>query len=714
MSRILLFIPTVTCKLTLTNLILGVILSIEARKIPVAFFKPIGQWEESGISVAMQRKLKVPDPISSIQAHKIVSERGVDGLLEQILAMFARSDKRDEITVVEGVIPSSELPFAERLNAAIASALDATTVLVFNVRAGNMDNLTQLLELRRLCQFSFTEQRLAGVIINQFDDLPEWVTAVSGMRGNKKSPKLKLSHLGVGVPILGRVASGLERTGCRITDLAQHLGASIVNVGTAQSRNVRSIAFCLDNICQMVRRLGEGNLLVASARQIDRESASALATARAAKLAGLLITDDALLPPNLEELLRPAFKVGLPVISTPQSGWQTAINLNSFRLPAPIDDPGLNEREQISVASQLKMDWGKLLPPTSPSARQMSAAAFRHQIGELARAANKRIVLPEGDEPRTLKAAIMCSERKLARCVLLGSPNVIRRVARSQGLIINDAIEILDPLQIYEKYVDSLVELRKHKGMNSRLARSQLKNRTILATMMLASSEVDGLVSGAVHTTADTIRPALQLIKTSSSHSLVSSALFMLFPKQVVLYSDCAINIEPDAAQLAEIAIQSAESALDFNIEPRIALISYSTGNSGSGSSVDRVREATEIAQKRRPDLLIDGPLQYDAASVPEVAKLKAPTSQVAGRATVFIFPDLNTGNTTYKAVQRSANLLSIGPMLQGLRRPVNDLSRGALVEDIFYTIALTAIQASYSSPNGAIASQIMLPEPLL
>ena len=249
-----------------------------------------------------------------------------------------------------------------------------------------------------------------------------------------------------------------------------------------------------------------------------------------------------------------------------------------------------------------------------------------------------------------------------------------------------------------DKYVTRLVELRKAKGMTEVLAKEQLQDNVVLGTMMLESNEVDGLVSGAVHTTANTIRPPLQIIKTDPNSSLVSSVFFMLLPEQVYVYGDCAINPVPTAEQLAEIAIQSANSALAFGIEPRVAMISYSTGSSGSGEDVEKVRKATELAKQKRPDLMIDGPLQYDAAVMENVARSKAPDSPVAGRANVFIFPDLNTGNTTYKAVQRSADLISIGPMLQGMRKPVNDLSRGALVDDIVYTIALTAIQADNPS----------------
>ena len=227
------------------------------------------------------------------------------------------------------------------------------------------------------------------------------------------------------------------------------------------------------------------------------------------------------------------------------------------------------------------------------------------------------------------------------------------------------------------------------------VAREQLEDNVVLGTMMLERGEVDGLVSGAVHTTANTIRPPMQIIKTAPGSSLISSIFFMLLPDQVLVYGDCAINPDPTAEQLAEIAIQSADSAAAFGIEPRVAMISYSTGTSGAGADVEKVREATELAKAKRPDLIIDGPLQYDAAIMENVAKSKAPNSPVAGKATVFVFPDLNTGNTTYKAVQRSAELVSIGPMLQGMRKPVNDLSRGALVDDIVYTIALTGIQAA-------------------
>ena len=330
---------------------------------------------------------------------------------------------------------------------------------------------------------------------------------------------------------------------------------------------------------------------------------------------------------------------------------------------------------------------------TADRTQKLSPYAFRNQVVRLAQNAKKRIVLPEGDEPRTIEAAAICQSRGIAQCVLLGDPAKIRTVADERGVTLPDGIEIIEPSTVIDKYVAPMVERRKGK-IDEEGARQALQDTVYLGTMMLQVGDVDGLVSGAVHTTADTIRPAFQLIKTAPEYSLVSSVFFMLLPEQVVVYGDCAVNPNPTAEQLAEIAIQSAESAKSFGIDPKVALISYSTMNSGSGEDVETVKSALQIVREKAPNLKVDGPLQFDAASVPSVGKQKAPNSQVAGEANVFIFPDLNTGNTTYKAVQRTAGVISVGPMLQGLNKPVNDLSRGCLVDDIVYTIALTAIQA--------------------
>ncbi len=278
--------------------------------------------------------------------------------------------------------------------------------------------------------------------------------------------------------------------------------------------------------------------------------------------------------------------------------WQTSLSLQSFNLEVPADDHQRIEKVQNYVASHISTEWIDSLTATSERSRRLSPPAFRYELTELARKAGKRIVLPEGDEPRTVKAAAICAERGIAECVLLGNPDEIQRVAAAQGVELGKGIEIVDPVAVRENYVPRLVELRKSKGMTEVVAREQLEDNVVLGTLMLEQGEVDGLVSGAVHTTANTIRPPLQLIKTAPGSSLVSSVFFMLLPDQVLVYGDCAINPDPTAEQLSEIAIQSADSAAAFGIEPRVAMISYSTGNSGAGSDVEKVREATRLAQE--------------------------------------------------------------------------------------------------------------------
>lgn len=324
----------------------------------------------------------------------------------------------------------------------------------------------------------------------------------------------------------------------------------------------------------------------------------------------------------------------------------------------------------------------------------LSPSAFRVALSKKAIEAKKRIVLPEGEEPRTIEAAAICQSRGIAQCILLAKRENVEQVANERGVVLPNTLQIIDPDTIRDKYIAPMVERRKGK-LDEAGAAEQLKDTVVLGTMMLQLGDVDGLVSGAIHTTANTIRPAFQLIKTAPQYSLVSSSFFMLLPNEVVIYADCAVNPNPTAEELAEIAIQSADSARAFGMEPKVAMISYSTGTSGAGVDVDLVAEATRLVKEKAPNLAVDGPLQYDAAVVPSVAKSKAPNSPVAGKANVFIFPSLSVGNALYKAVQRNANVLSVGPMLQGLNKPVNDLSRGCLVDDIVYTIALTAVQAT-------------------
>jgi phosphate acetyltransferase len=462
--------------------------------------------------------------------------------------------------------------------------------------------------------------------------------------------------------------------------------------GEIQTRRAKKISLLARTVPNMLHTFQAGSILVTPIDRSDVMMAVAL-TALKTPIAGLVLTGDFKMDEPVWNLCKPGFESGLPVLSVESNSWEAATDLNRMDPEVPEDDL---ERVQLGmdhVALYIDADW-IASRSAIPVETRMSPAAFCYRITERARAAAKRIILPEGDEPRTIRAAALCAQRNIARCVMLGNPEEINRVAEGLEIELPDNLEILDPTLLRANYVSPLVEMRKHKGLTPEDAADLLSDNVWLGTVMLALGEVDGLVSGAVHSTANTIRPALQIIKTKPGAKVVSSIFFMCLPDQVLVYGDCAVNPDPDAETLADIAIQSADSAERFGIPPRVAMISYSTGESGSGADVDKVREATRIAKGKRPELSLDGPLQYDAATMADVAATKAPDSPVAGRATVFVFPDLNTGNTTYKAVQRSANVISIGPMLQGLRRPVNDLSRGALVEDIVYTIAITAIQA--------------------
>jgi phosphate acetyltransferase len=320
---------------------------------------------------------------------------------------------------------------------------------------------------------------------------------------------------------------------------------------------------------------------------------------------------------------------------------------------------------------------------------------FEHQLQDIARSDRRTIVMPESTDDRILTSADILLQRGVANLVLLGDSQAIKLRATQLGLSLQ-GVQVVDPgdPELVERFAAEYARLRAHKGVTLEQAKEKLKDLSYFGTMMVHLGMADGMVSGAINTTANTIRPSLEFIKTKPGVQVVSGSFLMCMPDRVVVYADCAVNPDPTAEQLADIAISSAETAIAFGIEPRVAMLSYSTGTSGSGADVDKVRAATEIVRERMPDLALEGPIQFDAAVDPVVAKTKLPDSPVAGRATVFIFPDLNTGNNTYKAVQRSSGAVAIGPVLQGLKKAVNDLSRGALVEDIVNTVAITAIQA--------------------
>ncbi|AIR71329.1 MULTISPECIES: phosphate acetyltransferase [Dickeya] len=710
MSRTIMLIPTGT-SVGLTSVSLGVIRSMEQKGVRLSVFKPIAQprsgenaLDQTTTIVRATSAIPAAEPLTMSYVESMLSSNQQDVLLEEIIARYHENTKDAEVVLVEGLVPTRKHQFANALNYEIAKTLNAE--IVFVLALGN-DSPAQLKERLDIARSSFggsKNKNITGVIINKLNapvdeqgrtrpDLSEIFDDSTKASVANIDPKLLFANSPL--PILGCVPWSFDLIATRAIDMANHLNARVINAGDIQTRRVKSVTFCARSIPHMLEHFRPGSLLVTSADRPDVLVAACLAAMNGVEIGALLLTGGYEIDPAISKLCERAFQTGLPVFMVNTNTWQTSLNLQSFNLELPADDHERVEKVQEYVARHIDTQWIDSLTAASERSRRLSPPAFRYQLTELARQASKRIVLPEGDEPRTVKAASICAERGIAQCVLLGNPDEIQRVAAAQGVELGKGIEIVDPVEARERYVPRLVELRKSKGMTEVVAREQLEDNVVLGTLMLEQGEVDGLVSGAVHTTANTIRPPLQLIKTAPGSSLVSSVFFMLLPEQVLVYGDCAINPDPTAEQLAEIAIQSADSAAAFGIEPRVAMISYSTGNSGAGSDVDKVREATRLAQEKRPDLVIDGPLQYDAAIMADVAQSKAPNSPVAGKATVFVFPDLNTGNTTYKAVQRSADLISIGPMLQGMRKPVNDLSRGALVDDIVYTVALTAIQAT-------------------
>ncbi|GAA4903900.1 phosphate acetyltransferase [Tessaracoccus lubricantis] len=384
-----------------------------------------------------------------------------------------------------------------------------------------------------------------------------------------------------------------------------------------------------------------------------------------------------------------------PLLRTRRTIEQVYLALGDYeRVPAQLDARQVRQAREFFARDA---DAEQLLrgARTLGRADVVTPLMFEHRLLEAARAADRHIVLPEGEEERIIRAAHRLLDQGICRITLLGDPSVIRRTAQELDLNIA-AAHLIDPADspLRERFAQSYAQLRAKKGVTLEQARETMSDPSYFGTMMVHESLADGMVSGAVNTTAHTIRPALQIIRTVPGISVVSSVFLMCLADRVLVFGDCAVNPNPTPEQVAEIAISSAETARQFGIHPRVAMLSYSTGTSGSGPDVEQTIEATRLVREKAPDLAVDGPLQYDAAVEPSVARTKAPGSPVAGRATVLIFPDLQTGNNTYKAVQRSAGALAIGPVLQGLNRPVNDLSRGALVSDIVNTVAITAIQA--------------------
>ncbi|MCP2321108.1 phosphotransacetylase [Nocardia amikacinitolerans] len=604
-----------------------------------------------------------------------------DAAISEIVMRFHDVAKVCDAVVVIGsdytdVASPSEL----RFNARIAVNLGAPVLLVVRGSDRTPDEIKQLVEL---CASELQQEHaaLVAIVANRCD--PDELREICSVLGGFEVPSWSLPE----VPLL--IAPTMA-------ELCEAVGGEMYS-GDPELLQREALKVMVGGMTaeHILERLVDGVVVIAPGDRSDvlLSVVNAHEAEGFPSLSGIIMNGGMLPHPAVARLMA-GLKQKLPILTTDLGTYDTASAAYRTRGRMSAGNP-----RKVNTALALMeqhVDAPELLRRISvPRSSVVTPQMFEYQLIEQARADRKRIVLPEGDDDRILRAAGRVLQRKIADLVVLGDESAIRARAAELGVDISEA-EVLDPRTsgYLDEFAAEYTELRKHKGMTLERARETVADISYFGTMMVYKGIADGMVSGAAHTTAHTIRPSFEIIKTVPGVSTVSSVFLMCLADRVLAYGDCAVVPDPSSEQLADIAISSAQTAARFGIDPKIAMLSYSTGESGSGADVDKVRVATKLVRERAPELLVEGPIQYDAAIEPTVADAKLPDSEVAGRATVFVFPDLNTGNNTYKAVQRSAGAIAIGPVLQGLRKPVNDLSRGALVADIVNTVAITAIQA--------------------
>lgn len=628
-----------------------------------------------------------------------------DAALATIVGRFAAVERQCDAVVIIGsdytdVGSPTELSF----NARIAANLGAPVLLVLGGRTSDGARPRTGADMRQVAELTTTELRnehagLLAVIANRAD--PDAIDEVVAGIGEAleaspegRVPVWALPEDRVLVsPTLRAVMAATKARLLRGDDAL--LDREAVGVVVA--------AMSMENV---LPRLTEGAVVVVPGDRSDVLVATVLAHASDTfpSLSGIVLNGGFDLAPQVVRLIG-GLGSQLPILWSELGTYDTALRITQTRGRLAADS---TRKYDLALSLfERSVDGAELLRllQVSPSS-VVTPLMFEYQLLERARSIQKHVVLPEGDDDRILRAASSLLQRGVARLTLLGNEASVRSRGAELGLDLAGAA-VLDPTDhdLQVQFATEYQKLRAHKGTTIEMAMDTVTDVSYFGTMMVKLGLADGMVSGAKHTTAHTIRPSFEVIKTSPGVGVVSSVFLMALADRVLVYGDCAVIPDPTAEQLADIAISSAQTAVQFGIEPRIAMLSYSTGTSGSGADVEKVREATALVRERRPDLLVEGPIQYDAAADPTVANAKMPDSEVAGRATVFIFPDLNTGNNTYKAVQRSAGAVAIGPILQGLRKPINDLSRGALVSDIVNTVAITAIQAGIEPSAAADAT---------
>ena len=664
---------------------LGLMELLSARVERLGFFRPIvPSADEPDPQIELiRRRYQLPFPSAELQALSQEEAAAIptyEDLRKRVVEAYRPLDAACDFVLCEGTdFTSATSALDYGLNADLANELDAPVLVV--VRGGSSD---ETIAAVRSARNSLAHKGCTtfGVVVNRVpaDRVPELERALGAQDGGE--PVYVLPELEeLAVPTVGEVAAELD--------------AELISRSSdeALQREVRDVRVAAMSVEHFIDDLVEGTLVVVPGDRPDILVATLASTVSPAipTVAGALVAGGYAPSETVRRLLESA---PFPVLLTETPLHLAANAVQSIR-------PVLRAENERKIATALgvfesAVDTDELerrIALERPA--RMTPIMFEYELIERAKQARKHIVLPEGEDERVLRAAEILLRRSVVDLTILGDVKDVGARAAAAGIDLGDA-DIVDPLTspLREEYAARYFELRKHKGMTEELASDVVAAPSYFGTMMVADGSADGMVSGAAHTTADTIRPAFEIIKARDGVSVVSSVFFMCLANGVLVYGDCAVNPKPDAPQLADIAISSADTAASFGVEPRIAMLSYSTGASGKGPDVDLVREATETVRERRPELKVEGPIQYDAAVDAAVAELKLPESDVAGRATVFIFPDLEAGNVAYKAVQRAANAVAVGPVLQGLRKPVNDLSRGCSVTDIVNTVAITAIQA--------------------
>lgn len=674
--------------------VLGVMELVSRSTRKTGFFRPIispGEERDRAIDLVARRyDLKLPYEAmfgctTDTAREMITADRYAD-LLKLIMDRYRALESGCDVVLCEGTDYSgaAPLPLEFDLNTDIANNLGCLVIPVANGLGRTaeevVDAVSTLSEsvVKRHCD-------VIALIVNRVSSpMVQDVTEALTPAITHNAPTFVVPE----IAILGRPTVG---------EIARELNATFIR-GDAESlyRGVDHYTVAAMELPHFLDYVEEDSLIITPGDRADIVLGSLLADASGTypHIAGIILTGNLMPAPQVKRLIDGLDRSTVPVFSVVTDTFTTALHAHAVRSAITAD----NKRKVAAALGimEASVDFSALGKRIAVShSKRVTPLMFEYKLIQQARSDRRHIVLPEGTEERILRAAEILLLRDVADITFLGNPDEVGQKIKALGLSIPDP-KIIDPStsEMKEPFADAYYELRKHKGISIEMARDAMADVSYFGTMMVYQGHADGMVSGAVHTTQHTIRPALEFIKTKPGCSIVSSVFFMCLEDHVAVFGDCAVNPDPTAEQLADIAISSAETARMFGIDPLVAMLSYSSGESGKGVEVDKVREAARIAKGLRPDLRIEGPMQYDAAVDEGVARSKMPGSEVAGHATVFIFPDLNTGNNTYKAVQRSANAVAVGPVMQGLKKPVNDLSRGATVTDIVNTVAITAIQA--------------------